>query len=71
MDVDTIINYNSEKDFNKTIGENASLNVKRVFTWNKNWSDEKNKGHIILPIYKEIKTTWHLIENIGVSGIKY
>jgi acyl-CoA reductase-like NAD-dependent aldehyde dehydrogenase len=71
MDVNAIINCNSEKDFNKTIGENASLNVKRVFTWNKNWSDEKEQGPYYITDLQEIKTTWHPIENIGVSGIKY
>lgn len=71
MDVNAIINSNTEKDFNKTIGENASLNVKRVFTWNNNWADEKEQGPYFITDLQEIKTTWHPIENIGVSGIKY
>jgi acyl-CoA reductase-like NAD-dependent aldehyde dehydrogenase len=71
MDVNAIINCNSEKDFNKVIGENASLNVKRVFTWNKNWTDENEQGLYYITDLQEIKTTWHPIENIGVSGIKY
>jgi acyl-CoA reductase-like NAD-dependent aldehyde dehydrogenase len=71
MDVNAVINCNPEKDFNKTIGENASLNVKRVFTWNKNWADEKEQGPYYITDLQEIKTTWHPIENIGISGIKY
>ncbi len=71
MDVNAIINCNAEKEFNKTIGENASLNVKRVFTWDKNWTDEKEQGPYYITDLQEIKTTWHPIENIGVSGIKY
>jgi len=71
MDVNAVINSNSEKNFNKTIGENASLNVKRVFIWNKNWNDEKEQGPYFITDLQEIKTTWHPIENIGVSGIKY
>lgn len=71
MDVNAIVNSNSEKDFNKTIGENASLNVKRVFNWPNNWSDEKEQGPYFITDLQEVKTTWHPIENIGVSGIKY
>lgn len=71
MDVNAIINCNDEKEFNKTIGENASLNVKRVFTWNRIWTDEKEQGPYYITDLQEIKTTWHPIENIGVSGIKY
>ncbi len=71
MDVNAIINCNSEKDFIKTIGENASLNVKRVFNWNNNWNAESEQGPYYITDLQEIKTTWHPIENIGVSGIKY
>lgn len=71
MDVNAIINCNNEKEFTKTIGENASLNVKRVFNWNKNWSDDKEQDLYYITDLQEIKTTWHPIENIGVSGIKY
>ena len=71
MDVNAIITCNSEKDFNKTVGENASLNVKRVFIWNKNWNNETEQGPYFITDLQEIKTTWHPIENIGISGIKY
>ena len=71
MDVNAIITCNSEKDLNKTVGENASLNVKRVFVWNKDWNNESEQGPYFITDLQEIKTTWHPIENIGVSGIKY
>ncbi len=71
MDVNVIITCNSEKDVNKTVGENASLNVKRVFVWNKNWNIESEQGPHYITDLQEIKTTWHPIENIGISGIKY
>lgn len=71
MDVNAVINCNDEKEFNKVIGENASLNVKRVFTWIRNWNDEKEQGPYYITDLQEVKTTWHPIENIGISGIKY
>lgn len=71
MDVNAVVNCNNEKEFNQTIGENAALNVKRVFTWNRNWADEKEQGLYYITDLQEVKTTWHPIENIGISGIKY
>lgn len=71
MDVNAVINCNDEKEFNKVIGENASLNVKRVFTWVRDWNDEKEQGPYYITDLQEVKTTWHPIENIGISGIKY
>lgn len=71
MDVNAIVNSNTEKEFNKTIGENASLNVKRVFNWTNDWTKESEQGPYFITDLQEVKTTWHPIENIGVSGIKY
>jgi acyl-CoA reductase-like NAD-dependent aldehyde dehydrogenase len=71
MDVNAIINCNTEKEFIKTIGENASLNVKRVFNWTNDWAKESEQGPYFITDLQEIKTTWHPIENIGISGIKY
>ena len=71
MDVNAVINCNDEPEFNKAIAEHASLNVKRVFTWDKNWANETEQGLHYITDLQEIKTTWHPIENIGVSGIKY
>lgn len=71
MDVNAIINSNSEKEFVKTIDENASLNVKRVFKWTNDWNKESEQGPYFITDLQEIKTTWHPIENIGISGIKY
>ena len=71
MDVNAIVNSNIEKDFNKTIGENASLNVKRVFNWANDWTKESEQGPYFITDLQEVKTTWHPIENIAVSGIKY
>ena len=55
----------------KTIDENASLNVKRSFYWNKNWLLEKEQGPYFISDLQEIKTTWHPVENIGSGGAKY
>ncbi len=71
MDVNAIVDCNNELSYTKTIQENASLNVKRVFHWNKQWANEQEQNPYFITELQEIKTTWHPIENIGVSGIKY
>lgn len=78
MDVNAIIYCRKSKEEIKTIGENASLNVKRSFFWNlpagkagKDWAKDENQNPYLILDLQEIKTTWHPIENIGVGGAKY
>lgn len=71
MDVNAIVNCRDNKDESKVIAENSSLNVKRSYNWNKDWTkDESQDPYLILDL-QEIKTTWHPIENIGIGGAKY
>lgn len=71
MDVNAIIYCRKDKAETKTIGENASLNVKRTFYWNQDWNKEENQNPYLILDLQEIKTTWHPIENIGIGGAKY
>ena len=71
MDVNAVIYCRENKEEAKIISENASLNVKRSFNWNKDWAKDENQNPYLILDLQEIKTTWHPIENIGVSGIKY
>lgn len=71
MDVNALIYCRNNAKEMKLIGENASLNVKRVFFWDKDWSKEDSQNPYMILDLQEIKTTWHPVENIGVSGSKY
>jgi acyl-CoA reductase-like NAD-dependent aldehyde dehydrogenase len=71
MDVHAIIYCRNNKEEIKAIGENSSLNVKRAFFWNKDWSKTENQNPYFILDLQEIKTTWHPIENIGIGGAKY
>jgi acyl-CoA reductase-like NAD-dependent aldehyde dehydrogenase len=71
MDVNAVVYCRDNKDEIKTIAENASLNVKRSFFWNKEWTKEENQNPYLILDLQEIKTTWHPIENIGIGGAKY
>lgn len=71
MDVNALIYCRNKKEEIKVIGENASLNVKRVFYWDKDWSKADSQNPYLIQDLQEIKTTWHPVENIGTSGSKY
>ncbi len=72
MDVNAVVYYRNNKNEIKTIQENASLNVKRVFIYNKlNIASEKAQSPYFIFDTQEIKTTWHPIENIGAAKSGY
>lgn len=72
MDVNALIYYRNHKGEIKTIKENASLNVKRVFVYDKlNVNLEGSQSPYFIADTQETKTTWHPIENIGSSKAGY
>jgi acyl-CoA reductase-like NAD-dependent aldehyde dehydrogenase len=71
MDVNAIVYCRNNRSEIKAIGENASLNVKRVFYWDKDWNKESSQSPYMILDLQETKTTWHPIENIGIGGAKY
>ncbi len=71
MDVNAVIYCRGNKNEQKTIAENSSINVKRSFIWNKDWSKDEHQNPYLILNVQETKTTWHPIEDIGISGAKY
>lgn len=71
MDVNALIYCRNKKEEIKLIGENASLNVKRVFYWDQDWTKTDSQNPYLILDLQEIKTTWHPVENIGTNGSKY
>lgn len=72
MDVNAMLYYGTDAAEIKTIQENATLNVKRVFVHSKgNSMDENAQGPYAILDTQEIKTTWHPIENIGAAKAGY
>lgn len=57
----------------KEMEEFATLNVKRVILLNQieNWNLEETNSPYLIKDFQEIKTTWHPIEQIGITGNKY
>jgi acyl-CoA reductase-like NAD-dependent aldehyde dehydrogenase len=71
MDVNAVVYCRENVDEAKAIAELSSLNVKRSFFWQRDWTKAENENPYMIMDLQEIKTTWHPIENIGVSGAKY
>jgi len=71
MDVNALIYCRNKKEEIKTIGENASLNVKRVFYWDKDWTKPDSQNPYLIQDLQEIKTTWHPVEKIAGAGSGY
>ncbi len=67
MDVNAVVTYQNKPDEIKTIQQNASLNVKRVFVH----TDVTTPNPYLIFDLQEIKTTWHPIENIGSAKAGY
>jgi acyl-CoA reductase-like NAD-dependent aldehyde dehydrogenase len=72
MDVNALLYYRSDKAEIKTIKENASLNVKRIYVYDKlELASDKAQSPYMIFDTQEIKTTWHPIENIGSAKAGY
>ncbi|HMN33235.1 MAG TPA: aldehyde dehydrogenase family protein [Chitinophagaceae bacterium] len=71
LDVNAIVYCKDNLAEIKTIQENASLNVKRCFLWNKNFEKDENQNPYLIMDLQEIKTTWHPIEQSFGGGAKY
>lgn len=71
MDVNAIVYCRENMKEQKAIQELSSINVKRSFIWQKDWTKPEHQNPYLILDLQEIKTTWHPIENIGISGAKY
>jgi acyl-CoA reductase-like NAD-dependent aldehyde dehydrogenase len=71
MDVNAIVYGGNDSEALKKIQENAMLNVKRIFNYEKDWIKSESQDLYIFAVTQEVKTTWHPIENIGGSSSSY
>ena len=71
MDINAIVYGGEDSTILRAIQENAVSNVKRVIVQQKDWAKPDSQDLYMITDTQELKTTWHPIENIGVSVIKY
>lgn len=71
MDVNAVVYGRDNKEEWKAVAELSALNVKRSYVWCYDWDKAEQQNPYLIMDLQEIKTTWHPIEQIGVSGAKY
>ena len=72
MDINAVVLSGKDQQSYKTLGELASLNVKRLFRYIDPASISATEaGPYPLMDLQEVKTTWHPVENIGGSKASY
>jgi len=71
MDVNAIVYCRGDQHEMKSLSALSAGNVKRSREWQKNWEDAASANPYLIMDLQEVKTTWHPIEQIGVSGAKY
>ena len=72
MDVNAVIYCENDNETKKLIQQKASLNLKRVFIYDKvKWNTDEAETPYFIMDTQEIKTTWHPIENIGGAKAGY
>ena len=72
MDVNAVVYCENDIENKKLIQQKASLNLKRVFIYDKvKWNTDEAETPYFIMDTQEIKTTWHPIENIGGAKAGY
>ncbi|MFN3341099.1 MAG: aldehyde dehydrogenase family protein [Flavobacteriales bacterium] len=71
MDINAVIYQGSSNEELSKIRSLASNNVKRVYSYDKDWMNSAQQDPYFIMDAQEIKTTWHPIENIGSEGSGY
>ncbi len=72
MDVNSLLYCGNDKKAIQLIKENSTTNLKRiVIKKDIDWIKDDNESPYFITKFTEVKTTWHPIEKIGVSGSGY
>ena len=72
MDVNAVIYCENDNETKKLIQQKASLNLKRVFIYDKvKWNTDEAETPYFIMDTQEIKTSWNPIENIGGAKAGY
>ena len=70
-DINAVAYDGDDLAFVRRLQEQAAGNVKRVRTYQGDWLNPESANPYLIQDFCEIKTTWHPIEQIGVSGSGY
>lgn len=71
MDINAVLYAGGNSDLYKSIQEESISNLKRVYSYQKDWWKEEGQDVYLINDFQEIKTTWHPIENVGGASSSY
>jgi acyl-CoA reductase-like NAD-dependent aldehyde dehydrogenase len=71
LDIDAIATDSMDSALTKTIQQYSADSVKLVKSYDTDWNDPENENPYLISDFCEVKTTWHPIEQISVSGSGY
>ena len=71
MDVNAVVDGGLDTQTLTLVREKAVANVKRTFSYARDWRKENAQDLYMITDLQEVKTTWHPIENIGGATSSY
>lgn len=71
LDINAIASDAVDAGLDKAMCEFAAGNVKRMKSYDCDWSDASNANPYLIQDFSEVKTTWHPVEKISASGSGY
>ena len=71
MEINAILYAANSNEMLKSIQEKAIENLKRVYSYQRDWLKNEGQDVYFINDFQEIKTTWHPIENIGGTSSSY
>ncbi len=71
LDINAVAYDGADIGFLKMLKENATTNLKRIKSYDCDWSDNNNQNPYLIQDFMEVKTTWHPIEQISATGSGY
>ncbi len=71
LDVNSVAYDGDDSDYLRKLKEHATTNVKRIRAYSGDWTKEETQNPYLIRDFCEVKTTWHPIEQISVSGSGY
>ena len=71
MDINAVVYANGHTENATMLAKGAAVNVKRLFVYDTDFSDESTENPYLIADLQEVKTVWHPIEQVGGATSSY
>mgnify|MGYP000072405832 FL=1 len=71
MDINAVVYANGHTENATMLAKGAAVNVKRLFVYDTDFSDESAENPYLIADLQEVKTIWHPIEQVGGATSSY